>query len=81
MRYTDLKGHIHKVYQCWWIKIALFWVFMKNLHTKYLEIRGEQPQLKVPMQDLQELSHFFSFSLSEEVSRKYSMIRRSYRYH
>ena len=44
--------------------------FMKDSHTKFLYIAGEQPQLQVPTQALREFSPFFSFSLGEELSRE-----------
>ena len=42
-------------------------VFIKNSYSKYLQIGGERPQLKVPMKALCEFSHFFSFSLGKEL--------------
>ena len=42
-------------------------VFIKTLYTKYLQIGGERPQLKLPMQALWEFSHSFSFSIGEEL--------------
>ena len=42
-------------------------VFMKKTSFQMSINRGEQPQLKVPMQALWEFSPFFSFSLSEEL--------------
>ena len=64
-----------------WVEIEILMrVFMKNPHTKCLEIGGEWPQLYVPMRALWEFSPFLSFSLSEELWRGYPSIQKSCEY-
>ena len=41
--------------------------YKKTSYQMSINIGGERQQLKVPMQALWEFSHFFSFSLGEEV--------------
>ena len=67
MRCIDLEGHTRKGL---WILVdinIIMRVFKKKLQTRYLYIRGERPQLKMPTQALCKFSPFVSFSLGEEL--------------
>ena len=58
MRHMDLEDHTHK-----FIDVG---EYIYNYEGFY-GIGGERSQLKVPIQALREYSHFFSFSLGEEL--------------